>query len=89
MPENIKPSAAISGLVIENDVDNCDCVISAKMWMHKKIKYFSQWNEIYMKGLLMKTPALYNFVAIEVKKIEFLSAIFKSHGIIGPEYLPQ
>ena len=37
----------------------------------------------------MKTPALYNFVAIEVKKIEFLSAIFKSHGIVVPEYLPQ
>ena len=86
MPKNDIPRAVIVGLILENDILNKNCQAQAKAQMDlkaflsKEEKKTLTWPTL--KRQLTELSALYNFMAVGIKRIGLVREILTSLGII-------
>ena len=86
MPEYVKPRAVIVGLVLENDVHPYDCAAAARRQNReaasgaRNVVEFGDWIDV--KRSLMRYLALYNFLAVAVKRIDVVREALTAIGVI-------
>lgn len=84
MPENVKPRAVIVGLVLENDVHPYDCAAAARRQNREVASgdgvEIVDW--IAVKRSLTRYLALYNFLAVALKRVDVLREALTAIGVI-------
>lgn len=88
VPEQIRPRFVILGLFMENDVRNYDC---AHRFAEQTTEGYTnenpfRFNLFIVKRYLTKNSALYNVVAVTIKRVNFLSEVLVSIGVINREH---
>ena len=86
MPSDVKPSAVIVGLVLENDVSRYNCKKDATRVVSKSSSTES-FGFTYFKRFLSQRLALYNFAAVTLKKIPLVEKALKFLGLAAEEHL--
>ncbi len=87
MPENLKPYAVVLGLVLENDVRPYDCRATARQQEQKAASgagdriELGSWSQF--KGFLTRYSALYNFVAVALKRVDVVRQVLTAIGVIS------
>ncbi len=87
MPENAKPRAVIVGLVLENDLHAYDCRAAARRQEDTATTgpaeevTLNSW--ISVKVLLTRYSALYNFIAVTLKRIDVVREALTAIGVIS------
>ena len=90
MPKSVAPKAVIVGLVLENDVMSLGC----REWAQQTEKMAAEggppwWRRIEhiwdVKGLLARHLALYNFLAIALKRFESLTHALQATGLVAED----
>ena len=93
MPKNLSPQALVVGLVLENDISASECKkrITEEEGLaetHKtslaKNKQESILSLSSVKRKLTNISALYNFIAVSLKRIEIINRALVMLGIIKP-----
>jgi hypothetical protein len=80
------PRAVVVGLILENDISGANCQAKAKAQMSIKVqpekdeKMVLNW--LAVKRQLTEISALYNFMAVSIKRISLVRDILTSLGII-------
>jgi len=88
MPNNLTPRAVVLGLILENDIAIYDCVERASR--HKEQVQqdpemtFLSGDTLIDKRVLTKYSAIYNFVAVSLKRVDLFKEILSFVGIIKP-----
>ena len=89
MPEDVKPRAVVVGLVLENDVHPYDCAAAARRRNREAV--FGDGVEIVdwiaVKRLLTRYLALYNFLAVAVKRVDVIRDALTALGVIREGHL--
>ncbi len=87
MPDGVEPAAMIVGLILENDIGVYDCRAAARKTAGKEEA--ESIGSGTLKGLLTRHSALYNFLAVVLKRVEpvrdaltALGVIRESHGYV-------
>ncbi len=84
--ENAKPGAVVVGLTLENDVQPYDCRASARRQQQEAASGAKEGIEldswIHVKRLLSRYLALYNFVAVTLKRVDVIREALTAIGII-------
>ena len=86
MPENVKPRAVIVSLVLENDLHPYDCRAAARQQKDTATTgpaegvTLNSW--ISVKVLLTRYSALYNFVAVALKRVDVVREALTAIGVI-------
>ncbi len=92
MPEAIKPRAVILGLILENDIAVYDCRDKARRQKEAAFaiseKPSSPLSWLHVKGQIRRYSALYNFVAVSLKRVDIVERFLVAIGIVagGHEY---
>jgi len=85
MPKGMKPSAVVVGLVLENDVVEYDCPHGkGEQAPPPDTGPVAAPSLMDAKHFLTAHSALYNFLAVSLKRIPAISAALESLGIIKP-----
>ena len=86
MPDKLKPSAVIVGLILENDIAAYDCRATARRQeaeseggIDEGIRLDS-W--LHVKGAMIRYSALYNFITVALKRIDIVRQALTAIGII-------
>ncbi len=86
MPKSTKPNAVIVGLILENDIKAYECPNEAKVSLKnlrgKSIESGRILTWFGMKRILTGTSALYNFIAVALKRVNFIRETLTTLGII-------
>lgn len=85
MPADVRPSAVVLGLIVENDIRTYDCQKMAQAYEGAEFSAdygFEPWRLIWWKVRLTELSALYNFMAVSVKRVGGLEAIFRMLGFV-------
>ena len=84
MPDSIKPSAVVVGLILENDLQVYDCDAYAKQ---ERAPADASFRFASLKPVLTEHSALYNFFAVALKRVDvfrealiWVGAIKRSHA---------
>ena len=84
MPKSPGPSAALMGLIVENDVQDYDCRAEAA----KTPPHRGWWSEltylIGVKATLTRASALYNFLAVSLKRVGAINNFLVWAGLVRP-----
>jgi hypothetical protein len=86
MPKDVRPTAVVVGLILENDMTVYDCKRTAREY--EKSLTSSQNSDtdpitwIAAKRYLTGKFALYNFIVVGLKKIRFVRELFTQIGLI-------
>lgn len=88
MPPAVRPRAVVVGLILENDIIPYDCEEAARK---AALRANGQGNTMPMsarglKRFLMKHTALYNFLAISLKRVAFVRDALGALGLIAKEH---
>ena len=81
MPEGARPRAVIVGLILENDIAAYDC--------RKAARDAPPAEKMSAKGLkvfLTRNTALYNFLAVSLKRVGFVRDMLTALGLIAKEH---
>lgn len=91
MPKGVKPQAAVVGLVLENDLDGADCEARKGENPEALPAERQSWRPSALlqagKLALMKHSALYNFLAIQLKKWGWLRDSLVEAGLVAREHV--
>lgn len=79
MPDNVKPSAVVVGLILENDLQLYDCDAYAKV---KRDPNDDGATIPSLKLFLMEYSALYNFFAVALKRVDVFREALTWIGVI-------
>ena len=87
MPADLKPSAVVVGLVLENDIANYDCRARGERqeqaWKVQQNDDKSQFGSLLaFKLALTRRSALYNLLAVGVKRVNLIEALLESVGLV-------
>jgi len=88
MPKTVKPKAVVMGLILENDITDYDCKALSK-------RHTQQFNDGYtqqtgasglleFKRFLTANTAIYNFIAVSLKRVDVVRTVLTSLKIIKP-----
>lgn len=81
MPDSIRPLAVVVGLVIENDLDNYDCAKAATVMPEpERIDHSIRTLKYYLTG----QSALYNSLAVGLKRVAMVERLLEKAGLIAP-----
>ena len=80
MPATIRPSAVVIGLVLENDLAVYDCATRTKIDRPSRLPSL-----IAFKVWLTGHSALYNFLTVSLKKVDFVRQAMTAIGLINQE----
>jgi len=88
MPKSVTPKAVIVGLILENDISDYDCrkIASSARPDAAPAPAAPSADLMNVKMALTRQSALYNFVAVAVKRAAPLVAALKSFGLIKEEH---
>lgn len=87
MPAAARPKAVIVGLVLENDIADYDCRKAAESDAAKLAAGGATGiSDSNVKQFLMKRTALYNFLAVSLKRIELVRHALVAFGLIKQEH---
>ncbi len=81
MPEGLSPRAVVIGLILENDIADYDCAPKPAATKPEKGKSSSISLKSIKEGLTGHS-ALYNFLAVAVKRVDVLSEALVAVGLI-------
>ena len=83
MPNNVKAAGVVVGLVLENDILSYDCQAKSK-----KTVTYEDWSPslAWLKGVLTRRSALYNFLSVSVKRVDVLREGLIAIGAINREH---
>lgn len=87
--DHARPSALIVGLILENDLTNYNCKEDAIQSISSVIKHksnFSLQKNMGLKVLLIKESALYNFLAISLKRVAFINQGLIKIGLVAKSH---
>ena len=89
MPRNLYPRAVVIGLVLENDVAAYDCSATFRDQAQagEATDRRSIRNLTELKVLLTRMSSLYNFVAINLKRVDFFNRVFMKVGLVSQPHL--
>ncbi|MSO92256.1 MAG: hypothetical protein EXQ86_02505 [Rhodospirillales bacterium] len=88
MPKTVAPKAVIVGLVLENDLSPQGC----REWAQEREQSAAQggppwWARIEhiwdVKGLMARHLALYNFLAVSIKRVDDLTHLLQMTGLVA------
>jgi len=88
MPNTVRPKAVVMGLILENDIADYDCKQLAVRHKKQFDEGYQQqgrangWLEI--KRFLTAHTAIYNFIAVSLKRVDIIRNILTSLNIIKP-----
>ncbi|GAB6052556.1 hypothetical protein JCM17960_13760 [Magnetospira thiophila] len=87
MPQEVKPKAVVLGLVLENDILIDDCAAEARLAEHNSQDptHEAESDPISLpliKGILIHNSALYNFLTVAVKRVNYLREFLTDIGLI-------
>lgn len=83
MPKNLAPKAVTVGLVLENDVNDYDCVAKARA-QEREIaggRGAADAGLLGLKKFLTENLALYNFFAVSLKRVDLLNRLLLAVGL--------
>lgn len=87
MPKHLKPIAVIVGLILENDVHSYDCPASAREQANLPAAPASEHLTLgKMKEALTQYSALYNAVAVSLKRVRPIVEALELIGLIRKEH---
>ena len=87
IPKSVTPKAVIVGLILENDIREYDCLNEAAKKLETINNSEPQSYELMdLKMGLTRHSALYNFVAVSVKRAAPVVAALKVFGLIKQEH---
>ena len=93
MPNSIKPTGVVVGLILENDIHAYDCKAVEKglspILESRSNKTADNFSFADFKGLLTKNLALYNFFAISLKRVNVARELLTRIGFINKEHVNQ
>ncbi|OAN49225.1 hypothetical protein A6A04_03680 [Paramagnetospirillum marisnigri] len=85
MPKDVRPSAVVVGLTVENRVGIFDCkaaAMDAKPPVPERMELGSLANPIMIKRWFTSHSALYNFFAVSLKRVGLGEALLTRLGVI-------
>lgn len=87
MPKDISPIAVVVGLIIENDLSNYDCPATAKAAEDSnRTTNGSAFNLGIIKQMLTEHSALYNFFAVNLKRVNILREALIWTGVVNKSH---
>ena len=86
IPQTLKPKAVIVGLVLENDVLQVDCKTVSNATAGKTDGDETEISMIAVKLALTKYSAIYNFLAVTLKRLKIVREILTDMGIVNKEH---
>ena len=87
MPKNIHPRAVLLGLVLENDLREYDCRADVAVAETPHAGWApTALNLPEIKSFLTDQSATYNFFAVTLKRVGFLTPILKATGLVAQEH---
>jgi len=84
VPETIQPRAVIVGLILENDIYDYDCVLKTREEKSASREQNDDmtFNLQYVKGTLTIHSALYNFLAVQLKRQAWVNDTLIALGVM-------
>lgn len=85
MPDHVIPRTVVMGLILENDISIYDCKKSAALQEAKsETEKSTKSGTDGIKRRLTESSAIYNFIAVSLKRIDVVREILTTLGIIQP-----
>jgi len=85
MPESVQPRAVVMGLILENDIHVYDCREKARREDSQSLDAKpTNTSLIAIKSWFTGHSAIYNFVAVSLKRVNVLREVLTSLGIVRP-----
>lgn len=86
MPAAAKPKATIVGVVVENDVKPIDCREFAqereKQFQDQRLPRPGDIHVWTVKGFIARRSALYNFLAVALKRVDWIVSALQAIGVV-------
>ncbi len=86
MPKTVRPKAVIVGLILENDMLEYDCRASATPAAEKKAQEPDAPSLIGTKLFFTHYSALYNFLAVALKRVGVIRKTLIAMGLVNKEH---
>jgi hypothetical protein len=94
MPSTVRPRAVVMGLILENDMEMYDCAEQARLANEPSPSApppswwtFGNWTEF--KWRLTGVSALYNFLAVTVKRMGVVEEALVEMGLLAREHVEE
>ena len=88
MPEGIIPKAIVLGVILENDIGDYNCQLREERLKDEKLannKTLEYWLSMG-KEWLTTNSAMYNFLAVSLKRVESINRILIKMGLLEKEH---
>jgi hypothetical protein len=86
MPRAVRPAAAIVGLVLENDMHRYDCARGKARAADAARPAGSEFSLLAFKQGLMRHSALYNVIALSLKRVPAVTDALMRLGLVAREH---